>query len=38
MQSHNLEKKTPKQKQSFRQDDAVAKTDARTVKRLLGKG
>ena len=38
MQSHNLEKKTPKQRQSFRQDEPVAKSDARIVKRLLGRG
>jgi ribosomal protein L35 len=38
MQGHKLEKKTSKQKQSFRQDDVVAKADAGTVKRLLGRG
>ena len=36
MQSHNLEKKSPKRKRSFRKDQAVAGSDTRSVKKLLG--
>ena len=38
MQSHNLGKKPQKQKRDFRPDRPVAKSDAGTIKRLLGKG
>ena len=38
MQSHNLGKKPQKKKRDFRPDKPVATTDARTIKRLLGKG
>ena len=36
MKSHNLEKKSPKRKRSFRKDAGVAGSDARSVKKLLG--
>jgi len=36
MKSHILEKKSPKRKRAFRRDQAVAETDVRTVKRMLG--
>ena len=36
MKSHNLEKKSAKRKQSFREDRVVAPQDERDVKRLLG--
>jgi large subunit ribosomal protein L35 len=38
MQSHNLEHKSPKQKRSFSKDYAVSDADARTVKKMLGRG
>jgi ribosomal protein L35 len=38
MKSHNLEKKTPKRKRLFAGDEAVAPSDRRAVKKLLGKG
>jgi ribosomal protein L35 len=38
MQSHNLGKKPQKKKRDFRPDKPVAPSDARTIKRLLGKG
>lgn len=37
MQSHNLEKKTPKRKRAFSKDVEVAPQDAREVRRLLGR-
>ena len=36
MQSHNLEKKSPKRKRSFRKDHGVAESDVPAVKKLLG--
>jgi ribosomal protein L35 len=36
MQSHNLEKKSPKRKRSFSKDEPVAKSDRSDVKKLLG--
>ena len=36
MQSHNLEKKSPKRKRRFTQDQPVAESDAKGVKKLLG--
>jgi large subunit ribosomal protein L35 len=38
MKSHNLEKKSSKRKRGFRKDHAVAGSDARSVKKLLGMG
>ena len=39
MKSHNLEKKSPKRKRSFRKDDAGRRERRdRRVKKLLGKG
>ena len=38
MKSHLLEKKSPKKKRGFGKDDEVAKSDVRSVKRLLGRG
>ena len=37
MQSHILEKKSAKRKRAFARDHDVAKSDERTVKRLLGR-
>ena len=37
MKSHNLEKKTAKRRRKFRRDQALDATDAREVKRMLGK-
>jgi large subunit ribosomal protein L35 len=37
MRSHNLGKKTAKRKRAFRRDQAVDGSDAREVKRLLGR-
>lgn len=37
-QSHILEKKSPKRKRGFRQDDEVAASDVKTVKKNLGRG
>ena len=37
MKSHNLEKKTAKRRRKFRRDHALDATDAREVKRMLGK-
>jgi len=37
MKSHNLEKKSAKRKRAFRRDHEVEGTDAREVKRLLGR-
>ena len=37
MKSHNLEKKSAKRKRKLRRDPAVADTDAREVRRMLGK-
>ena len=37
MKSHLLEKKSSKRKRSFRKDQPVAPSDAKQVKRLLGK-
>ncbi len=38
MKSHLLEKKSSKRRRSFRKDVAVAKSDSREIKRLLGGG
>ena len=37
MKSHNLEKKSAKRKRSFRRDVETHESDAREVRRLLGK-
>ena len=37
MRSHLLEKKSPKRKRGFRRDHAVAESDTREIKRLLGR-
>ena len=37
MKSHNLEKKSAKRRRKFRGDHAVDETDAREVRRMLGK-
>ena len=37
MKSHLLEKKSAKRKRSFRRDAAVAGSDAKNVKKLLGR-
>jgi large subunit ribosomal protein L35 len=37
MKSHNLEKKSAKRRRSFRRDHEVSGTDAREVRRLLGR-
>jgi large subunit ribosomal protein L35 len=37
MKSHNLEKKSAKRRRKFRRDHAVDETDAREVRRMLGK-
>jgi large subunit ribosomal protein L35 len=37
MKSHNLEKKTAKRRRSFRRDHEVDASDARDVRRLLGR-
>ena len=37
-QSHNLEHKSPKRKRAFSKDLPVASANARTIKKLLGKG
>ena len=37
MKSHNLEKKSAKRRRKFRVDHAVDDTDAREVRRMLGK-
>jgi large subunit ribosomal protein L35 len=37
MKSHNLEKKSAKRRRGFRDDHAVDSTDAREVRRLLGR-
>ena len=37
-QSHNLEHKSPKLKREFNKDFPVAPANARTVKKLLGRG
>jgi large subunit ribosomal protein L35 len=34
--SHILEKKSPKRKRKFKQDQSVAKADVKTVTKLLG--
>ena len=36
MKSHNLEKKSPKRKRSFRRAESVSKADGPTIKKLLG--
>jgi len=36
MKSHILEKKSPKRKRAFTQDQLVAKADEKVVRRLLG--
>ena len=38
MKSHNLEKKSAKRKRDFAADQAVAPSDVREVKKLLGRG
>ena len=35
--AHLLEKKSPKRKRGFRRDQAVAESDTREIKRLLGR-
>ncbi len=37
MRSHNLEKKSPKRKRRFRKEVAVDESNARSVKKLLGR-
>ena len=37
MKNHNLEKKSANRRRSFRRDHAVDGTDAREVRRLLGR-
>jgi large subunit ribosomal protein L35 len=37
MKSHNLEKKSPKRKRSFRRDAPVHSTNVRTVKKMIGR-
>jgi large subunit ribosomal protein L35 len=37
MKSHNLEKKSPKRKRLFSNDEPVAPSDRRSVTRLLGR-
>jgi large subunit ribosomal protein L35 len=37
MKSHNLEKKSAKRRRTFRRDHEVEGTDAREVRRLLGR-
>jgi large subunit ribosomal protein L35 len=37
MQSHNLTKKTSKRKRRFTKDQAVAETNERALKQMLGK-
>ena len=37
MKSHNLEKKSAKRRRKFSQDQAVDGSDAREVRRLLGR-
>jgi large subunit ribosomal protein L35 len=37
MKSHNLEKKSAKRRRKFRRDQALDGTDAREVRRLLGR-
>ena len=37
MKSHNLEKKSAKRRRSFRRDVPLDRTDAREVRRLLGR-
>jgi large subunit ribosomal protein L35 len=37
MQSHNLEKKSAKRHRAFRNDQSVDESNARDVKRLLGR-
>ena len=36
MQSHNLEKKSPKRKRAYTRDQAVHESDVKDVKKLLG--
>ena len=38
MQSHNLEKKSPKRKRGFGKSRVVEPSDAKNVSKLLGKG
>jgi ribosomal protein L35 len=38
MQSHNLMKKTSKRRRSFRKDYVLVSSDAKIVKKLLGRG
>jgi ribosomal protein L35 len=38
MRSHNLEKKSSKRRRGFRKDYAVAKSDEKSVKKLLRGG
>ncbi len=37
MKSHLLEKKSAKRKRGFRKDQGVARSDAKTVEKLLGR-
>jgi ribosomal protein L35 len=36
MQSHNLEKKSPKRKRAFTRDQPLHETNVKSVKKLLG--
>jgi ribosomal protein L35 len=36
MQSHNLEKKSPKRKRAYTRDQPVHESDVKDVKKLLG--
>jgi ribosomal protein L35 len=38
MKSHNLEKKSSKRRRGFRKEYEVARSDAKSVRKLLGKG
>jgi large subunit ribosomal protein L35 len=37
MKSHNFEKKSAKRKRAFKRDHPVAESDAREIRRLLGR-
>jgi ribosomal protein L35 len=38
MKSHNLEKKSSKRRRGFRKDYEVARSDTKSIKKLLGRG
>jgi ribosomal protein L35 len=38
MRSHNLEKKSSKRRRGFRKEESVAKSDVKSVKKLLRGG